>query len=45
MSSLAWKDVPNRSVGVGGVPFAYRELGVGSDVPVVFPHHFTARPR
>ena len=31
-----------RTVDVGGVTFAYRELGTGSDVPVVFLHHFTA---
>jgi pimeloyl-ACP methyl ester carboxylesterase len=34
--------VPTRTVDVGGVEFAYRELGTGSDVPVVFLHHFTA---
>jgi pimeloyl-ACP methyl ester carboxylesterase len=38
----SWKDVPTRSVKVDGVPFAYRELGAESDVPVVFLHHFTA---
>jgi pimeloyl-ACP methyl ester carboxylesterase len=37
-----WKDVPTSSVNVNGVPFAYRELGVESEVPVVFLHHFTA---
>jgi pimeloyl-ACP methyl ester carboxylesterase len=42
MSTLTWKDVPTRTVDVGGVPFAFRELGAGSDVPVVFLHHFTA---
>ena len=37
-----WKDTPTRKVDVGGVEFAYRELGSGSDVPVVFLHHLTA---
>ncbi|MET0316274.1 MAG: alpha/beta hydrolase [Rhodococcus fascians] len=37
-----WKDTPNRTVDDGGVSFAYRELGSGSDVPVVFLHHLTA---
>jgi pimeloyl-ACP methyl ester carboxylesterase len=42
MSAVTWKDVPTRTIDVGGVAFAYRELGAGSDVPVVFLHHFTA---
>lgn len=42
MSTVLWKDVPTRTVDVGGTDFAYRELGAGSDVPVVFLHHFTA---
>ena len=37
-----WKDAPTRKVDVDGVEFAYRELGAGSDVPVVFLHHLTA---
>jgi pimeloyl-ACP methyl ester carboxylesterase len=37
-----WKETPTRTVDVGGVQFAYRELGTGSDVPVVFLHHLTA---
>ena len=37
-----WKDTPTRTIDVGGVKFAYRELGTGSDVPVVFLHHLTA---
>jgi pimeloyl-ACP methyl ester carboxylesterase len=37
-----WKDTPTRKVDVNGVEFAYRELGTGSDIPVVFLHHFTA---
>jgi len=42
MSTLMWKDVPTRTVDVGGTQFAYRELGASSAVPVVFFHHFTA---
>ena len=37
-----WKNTPTRTVDVGGVTFAYRELGSGTDVPVVFLHHLTA---
>jgi pimeloyl-ACP methyl ester carboxylesterase len=37
-----WKDTPNRTIDVGDVTFAYRELGPGSDIPVVFLHHLTA---
>ena len=37
-----WKDTPTRKVDVGGVEFAYRELGSGTDVPVIFLHHLTA---
>jgi pimeloyl-ACP methyl ester carboxylesterase len=39
---ITWKDTPTRTIDVGGVTFAYRELGTGSDVPVVFLHHLTA---
>ncbi|MGH8446446.1 MAG: alpha/beta fold hydrolase [Solimonas sp.] len=42
MSVMKWKDVPTRTIGVGGVPFAYRELGPDSGVPVVFLHHLMA---
>jgi pimeloyl-ACP methyl ester carboxylesterase len=42
MSAVRWKDAPTRTVDVGGVEFAYRDLGTASDVPVVFLHHFTA---
>jgi pimeloyl-ACP methyl ester carboxylesterase len=37
-----WKETPTRTIDVGGVKFAYRALGTGSDVPVVFLHHLTA---
>jgi len=42
MSSLKWKDVPTRTIDVGGVPFAYRELGPDTGVPVIFLHHLMA---
>lgn len=42
MITVLWKDVPTRTVDVGGTEFGYRELGSGSEVPVVFLHHFTA---
>ena len=42
MSTVRWKDAPTRTVDVGGVEFAYRDLATASDVPVVFLHHFTA---
>jgi pimeloyl-ACP methyl ester carboxylesterase len=37
-----WIDVPTRTVDVGGVPFAYRELGPTDGVPVVLLHHLMA---
>lgn len=37
-----WKDTPTRKINVDGVDFAYRELGTGSGVPVIFLHHLTA---
>lgn len=38
----SWKDAPNRTIDVDGTTFAYRELGTGTGVPVVFLHHLTA---
>ena len=35
---MKWKDVPTRSVDIGGAPVAYRELGPDTDVPVVVLH-------
>ncbi|MEV6904903.1 alpha/beta hydrolase [Amycolatopsis sp. NPDC051372] len=35
-------EAPTRTVDVGGTPFAYREVGAGSGVPVILLHHFTA---
>lgn len=40
--SVKWKEVPTRTIDVGGVPFAYRELGPDSGVPVIFLHHLMA---
>jgi pimeloyl-ACP methyl ester carboxylesterase len=40
--TMTWKDAPTRTIDVGGVPFAYRDLGKASGVPVVFLHHLTA---
>ena len=40
--TVTWKTAPTRTIDVNGVPFAYRELGVVSAVPVVFLHHLTA---
>ena len=42
MTTMKWKDVPTRTVNVGGVPFVYRELGPAAGVPVVFLHHLMA---
>ncbi|MEU5259705.1 alpha/beta hydrolase [Amycolatopsis sp. NPDC021455] len=39
---MKWKDAPTPTIEVGGVPFAYRELGTGAGVPVVFLHHLMA---
>lgn len=40
--TVSYKNAPTKTVDVGGVPFAYRELGTEGGVPVVFFHHFTA---
>ena len=42
MGHLKWENVPTRTIAVGGVPFAYRELGPSSGVPVIFLHHLMA---
>jgi len=42
MSNVKWKNVPTRTIDVGGVPLAYRELGPDSGVPVIFLHHLMA---
>ena len=36
------KEAVTKTVDVGGTPFAYREAGPATGVPVVFLHHFTA---
>src|SRR5829696_7677722 len=41
-ATTTWIDVPTRTIDVGGVPFAYRELGPKTGVPVVFLHHLMA---
>ncbi|MDX6256262.1 MAG: hypothetical protein QOJ11_2596 [Frankiales bacterium] len=41
MSSTS-KEAVTKSVEVEGTPFAYRELGPTTGIPVVFLHHFTA---
>jgi pimeloyl-ACP methyl ester carboxylesterase len=40
--TIKWKDVPTRTIDVGGTTFAYRELGPAGGVPVVFLHHLMA---
>jgi len=42
LTKMKWTDVPTKTVDVGGVPFAYRELGPEGGVPVVFLHHLMA---
>jgi len=42
-SKVTWKDVPTRTITVGGVEFAYRELGADNPgTPVVFLIHLAA---
>src|SRR6266498_1307200 len=41
-NTMKWIDVPTRTIDVGGVPFAYRDLGPVDGVPVVFLHHLMA---
>ena len=40
--SATHNSAPTRTVEVGRAPFAYRDLGPATGVPVVFLHHFTA---
>src|SRR5438067_5317333 len=40
--SATWKDTPTKTINLGGVTFAYRELGADAGVPLVFLHHLTA---
>jgi pimeloyl-ACP methyl ester carboxylesterase len=41
-ATTTWTTVPTRTITVDGTPFAYRELGPRTGVPLVFLHHFTA---
>src|SRR2546429_9195282 len=41
-SMTSWKDAPTRRLSAGGVEFAYRQLGPGTGVPVVFLTHLAA---
>ena len=41
-ATTTWRTAPTRTINVGGTPFAYRELGPRTGVPLVFLHHFTA---
>jgi pimeloyl-ACP methyl ester carboxylesterase len=41
-ATTIWRTAPTRTITVGGTPFAYRELGPRTGVPLVFLHHFTA---
>ena len=40
--STTSRTAPTRTISVAGTPFAYRELGPRTGVPLVFLHHFTA---
>ena len=40
--SATSNEAVTKTVGVGGTPFAYRDVGPATGVPVVFLHHFTA---
>jgi hypothetical protein len=37
-----WQDTPTQTITVGGVEFAYRQLGPDTGVPVVFLTHLAA---
>src|SRR5437763_2696939 len=41
-ATRTWRTAPTRTSIVDGTPFAYRELGPRTGVPLVFLHHFTA---
>jgi pimeloyl-ACP methyl ester carboxylesterase len=38
----SWQTTPTQTLDVGGISFAYRELGPRGGTPLVFLHHFTA---
>jgi pimeloyl-ACP methyl ester carboxylesterase len=41
-ASTTSRTAPTHTISVGGTPFAYRELGPRTGVPLVLLHHFTA---
>src|SRR5690242_21609553 len=41
-SNTTWKNAPTQTIDVGGVQFAYRQLGPSTGVPVVFLTHLAA---
>jgi pimeloyl-ACP methyl ester carboxylesterase len=40
--TTTFKDTPTETIDVDGTPFAYRELGPATGVPVIFLHHLAA---
>jgi pimeloyl-ACP methyl ester carboxylesterase len=40
--NTTWENAPTRAIDVGGVEFAYRELGPSTGVPVIFLTHLAA---
>jgi pimeloyl-ACP methyl ester carboxylesterase len=40
--TLSYTEAPTTTVDVDGIPFAYRQVGAGSRIPLVFLHHLTA---
>jgi hypothetical protein len=42
--SATSKEAVTKTVAVGGTPFAYREVGPTTGIPVVFLHHFHRGP-
>src|SRR6266487_1290499 len=41
-ANTTWQDTPTQTINVGGVEFAYRQLGPDTGVPVVFLTHLAA---
>src|SRR6058998_1842941 len=41
-ANTTWETAPTHTINVGGVQFAYRELGPSTGVPVVFLTHLAA---
>jgi pimeloyl-ACP methyl ester carboxylesterase len=39
---MTWRNAPTHRIDVGGVSFAYREVGPDSGIPIVFVHHLMA---